>query len=36
MITDHAATVKKMGFDEYHTGDKDPQQDVGEDGEEGS
>ena len=29
-------TVKKKSFDEYQTGDKDPQQDVGEDGQEGS
>ena len=33
MITDHE---KEKSFDEYQTGDKDPQQDVGEDGQEGS
>ena len=32
----NTATVKKKSFDEYQTGDKDPQQDVGEDGQEGS
>ena len=28
--------VMEKSFDEYQTGDKDPQQDVGEDGQEGS
>ena len=36
----NTATVKHVkeekSFDEYQTGDKDPQQDVGEDGQEGS